>query len=249
MIFINGKAIKPTIFPDKTSQVWKLDPEILSEKQVDVRWDFEEEGELVHLAQLKDLLDAHQVQSTLYLPYLPYARQDKYVSNMATFALRSFARLLNCLDFCKVVILDPHSEWAVRLIKNSEATYPFGLWLYAEKSTEANILAFPDKGASQKYSSLYPLGKRFVCGNKERDALTGEITEYQIVGDVKNKIVLIVDDICDGGATFVKLAHHLYAEGAKEVHLFVTHGLFSKGIEPLRAAGIKKIFTKHGDVV
>jgi len=58
---------------------------------------------------------------------------------------------------------------------------------------------------------------------------------------------MIVDDICDGGATFILLAKELYAAGAKEVNLFVTHGIFSKGLIPLYEAGIKRIFTQDGE--
>ena len=57
---------------------------------------------------------------------------------------------------------------------------------------------------------------------------------------LSNRRILIVDDICDGGATFVGLAKELRAAGAKKVYLYVTHGIFSKGL-PLE--GIDKVFT------
>jgi phosphoribosylpyrophosphate synthetase len=69
------------------------------------------------------------------------------------------------------------------------------------------------------------------------------------VGDCKDKRVLIVDDICDGGKTFELLAKDLYNAGAEEVNLFVTHGLFSKGLIPLKLAGIKRIFTNKGQAI
>ena len=61
--------------------------------------------------------------------------------------------------------------------------------------------------------------------------------------------MLIVDDICDGGKTFELLAEQLYSNGAEEVNLFVTHGLFTKGLRPLKNAGIKRIFTNKGEAI
>ena len=87
----------------------------------------------------------------------------------------------------------------------------------------------------------------FLHGEKVRDQLSGKITSYELKGKPEGMNVMIVDDICDGGATFVILAKALYEGGAKEVNLFVTHGIFSKGLEPLKEAGIKRIFTQDGE--
>jgi len=59
--------------------------------------------------------------------------------------------------------------------------------------------------------------------------------------------VLIVDDICDGGMTFKLLARDLLAAGAKEVHPYVTHGIFSKGLDTLKESGIGRFFTYKGE--
>ena len=65
--------------------------------------------------------------------------------------------------------------------------------------------------------------------------------------DIQNKTILIIDDICDGGMTFKLTAERLKELGAKEVHLYVTHGIFSKGLETLRESGIDRIFTRKGE--
>ena len=57
-----------------------------------------------------------------------------------------------------------------------------------------------------------------------------------------------MDDICDGGATFTLLGYALQAMGVTEIHLYVSHGLFTKGTQVLREAGIKRIFTKVGEI-
>jgi ribose-phosphate pyrophosphokinase len=106
-------------------------------------------------------------------------------------------------------------------------------------------LCYPDKGALIKYKDMYNFP--YIYGNKTRDQETGHILDYQLVGDCDGQRVLIVDDICDGGMTFQLLARDLLAAGAKEVNLFVSHGIFSKGLKPLREAGIKNIYTKEGE--
>ena len=58
----------------------------------------------------------------------------------------------------------------------------------------------------------------------------------------------MVDDLCDGGATFILLAKELLSKGAKEVHLFVSHGIFSRGLGVLFDAGIKRVFVKDGEM-
>jgi len=228
--------------------VWKLSPEYLDEDAlVEIIWDFENESEFLHLAQLKMLLDHYGVKSRLKIMYLPYARQDKLIDNSNTFALHTFAKLLNSLEFQSIEIEDPHSILAIEKIKNSRATYRLVSIHNAFSDTKSDIVCYPDKGAVSKYVNIVGL-EPWIHGEKERDQSTGKIIKYNLIGDVKDKKVLVVDDICDGGMTFVLLSKVLYESGAREVHLFVSHGIFSKGIQILKDAGIQRIFTKDGEI-
>ena len=244
-LYVNNILITPTIFPDKTSQVWKLPEELFNPyKYPVIRWTFEYEGEFVQLAQIKDLLNSQQIDPYLEIDYLPYARQDKDVSNNSTFALHTFAKLLNSLNFPEIFIVDPHSETALKLINNAIAYFP-NFQKYANNET---ILCFPDNGAVTKYTDNCFIQREYIYGNKVRDQLTGNITSYEVIGDCKDKNVLIVDDICDGGGTFILLTKQLLEKGAKEVNLFVSHGLFTKGLQVLKDSGINKIYTRDGEV-
>lgn len=247
MILLNGSPINVTIFPDKTSQVWHLPEEILKQSNyAHITWEFESEAEFMHLAQLKDLLDKHHFKSDLKITYLPYARQDKDIGNNQTFALLTFSKLLNSLEFNSISIMDPHSAAAIYDIKNSIDKYPIDKVLGIAFELESDLFCYPDEGATDKYATIYDYPCTF--GKKVRDQATGKITSYKLTGNVKDQKVLIVDDICDGGATFLLLAKELYAAGAKEVNLFVTHGLFTNGLKPLLDSGIKRIFTQNGEV-
>lgn len=247
MIFLNNIAIKPTIFPDRTSQVWKLQGFPRS-GFLRIRWEFENESEFMHLAQLKTLLDARQIGTSLDLPYLPYARQDKEVSNDSTFALETFANLLNSLGFKAIFVYDPHSSRAKELIRNLIPINPLLNIRYAIVSTDATAAAYPDRGALERYRDYVALP--YIYANKSRNPASGAIENYELIvlNGALRRSVLIVDDICDGGSTFVHLAAALKSNGADEINMYVSHGLFSKGIQILKDAGINRIFTKEGEV-
>lgn len=252
MIYLNGTPVPTTRFPDNTSQVWKIPViQLRMSPTAHVRWDYSHEAEFLELAQLKDLLDQEWYQSTLEITYLPYGRQDKDVSNEATFGLLTFAKLINSLNFDKVTIHDPHSSVALDLINNSSAVYPRNQIQELIHSGCIDIACYPDKGARIKYSGVYAdlIGNAHVYGEKVRDQLTGNITKYELVGGerVRGKKVMIIDDICDGGMTFKILAKDLLEAGATEVNLFVTHGIFSKGVNTLKESGINHVFTKDGE--
>lgn len=245
----SDKEVKVTHFPDGTGQVWKIDPALLNpafstSSFAEVVWAFENESELIYLAQLKALLDTLGRKAKLTINYLPYARQDKTISNDATFGLYPFAQLLNSLNFYSVSILDPHSSIALGLINKSSAIYPETQVKEIIANDRIDILCFPDKGAQAKYASIYPFVPN-VFADKVREQSTGVILETKLNGNVQGQRILIVDDICDGGATFTSLSKVLKDNGALYVGLYVTHGIFSKGIQVLLDAGIDKVSYTH----
>jgi ribose-phosphate pyrophosphokinase len=246
MIKLNGYLITPTIFPDKTSQVWKIDEQFIGDVYPTITWEFENEAEFLHVAQLKFLLD-HTLgfkDATLELPYLPYARQDKPVTNTSTFAFMPFVHLLNSLGFKQVKVFDPHNvELAQKCIENVKIEMPHHELFLKELNA---MPVYPDYGASLRYHAA---DRGVIVFDKDREPLTGVIRGISLVeGIIEHCSYLIIDDLCDGGRTFIEVAKKLYEGGAKEVHLYVSHGIFSKGLEPLREAGIKRIFTRKGEV-
>lgn len=253
MIYLDNQQVDVTIFPDKTSQVWKLNEETLNQlrdqatvgNKAIVKWEFESEGEFLHLAQLKDLLDSEGIRSELFVPTLPYARQDKHINNNSTFALRTFTKLLNSLKFDSVKTIDAHNiDLSYQLINNFTNLKPDGE-VQKLAFDIADVICFPDQGAEKRYSG----GFLPTCyGVKKRDLETGYIEGYEFSGNVAGKRVFIWDDLCDGGMTFIKCTEKLLQGGAKEVYLYVSHGIFSKGTKVLFDAGISRIFTKEGEV-
>lgn len=234
MITLNGKQVKPTIFPDRTSQVWQLDADYKINDHINfVEWRFESEAELIHLHQLSMLLKTYNPlpqpdNMILNIPYLPYARQDKEISNETSFALWAFADILNQQGWTKIYVFDPHNPFETkRLIQRVVCIDPD-----LSFHTEYKWIIFPDRGAYDRYQYLVPLEKVKV-GKKVRNQLTGRIEKYEIDQSIMNDgRSLVIDDLCDGGRTFVELGK-LVDNYTHNLDLYVSHGLFSKGVDHL----------------
>jgi ribose-phosphate pyrophosphokinase len=169
---------------------------------------------------------------------------DRAISWAEPFSLDVVARLINGAGFSQVRILDVHSEVATRLIRNSENLLPFAVVSQVGTSLGNPRLVCPDKGARERVEKLAGFSdyESIAYCKKVRDLATGVLSGFEVTewGLVKGQDTLIVDDICDGGGTFVGLAKELRKAGAKKVNLFVTHGIMSKG---WNLEGIDHIYT------
>lgn len=93
---------------------------------------------------------------------------------------------------------------------------------------------FPDAGAKKRYVSLFQ-GYNVLCGKKKRDSQTGKLSGFELAGgERKSDKIIIIDDICDGGGTFLGQLPTLKALGYAQVGLYTTHGLYTKGMEVLK---------------
>lgn len=170
----------------------------------------------------------------LAIPYVPYARQDRVMNAGEAHGIRAFSRLLNSLKYDEVVISDPHSDVTTALIDNVVVLEQAQVVASILHPSNFDILVAPDAGAIKKTNKLAKLwGKSEVgVGSKNRDLLTGAITGTSYNGpSVSGKRVIMVDDIGDGLRTFLELGKVLKAQGASEVSLYVTHGIFAYGVD------------------
>ena len=180
----------------------------------------------------------------VFMPYLPYSRQDRPTSAGEPFSLKVVGNLLNQAPCRNIYTLDVHSDVAFacvdRLI-NIDA--PVLDMLGINDKLARKTLVVPDQGAFKKLGKLSDKFANTVICVKHRDISTGHLAIQGLMGDVSGKDCLIVDDICDGGMTFILLSKYLHKQGAKSVELAVTHGVFSKGLVVLFDAGISKVYT------
>jgi ribose-phosphate pyrophosphokinase len=167
-------------------------------------------------------------KKVLVIPYLMAARYDRLIQPGDSFDLEVVAALVNSCGFEKVIVFDVHSEVATRLIQHAE---PMDNRLLVMQYHHPDaVLICPDAGAAKKvknYSAWNSNLVDIVYCNKKRDLSTGRITlEVTEPEKCKGRNCVIIDDICDGGATFLAIAEQVQPA---HLTLIVTHGIFSKG--------------------
>lgn len=201
---------------------------------------------LIELLQLVEALNYYGIKNIqLILPYCAYSRQDRRCNDGESFSLKTFTNLINSCNFQRVITYDNHSEVATALLNNC---YNIPVSALIDSLLPYNFLISPDAGANKK---VFDCSKQFkipmLRADKQRDTITGNILEtiiYATKEQLDNATVLIIDDICEGGRTFTELAKAIHAISPTcKIHLYVTHGFFSKGVQSLVDGGISQIFT------
>lgn len=227
MIRVGNVEIKQGQFPDGTL-LMKFDPngdEFDTRGNILVEWYYENDAELFSLICVKRHLDRVYSYSdvVLEMPYIPHARMDRVKSDEDVFTLKYFCEVINSLNFKVVHVRDAHSNVSLALLNNVVDEGVRGYVVTAAKECGAEALFFPDEGAMKRYSDHFAVPYAF--GMKKRDWETGKILGLDIINaeNIKDKNVLIVDDICSRGGTFFYAAKALKAAGAKNVSLYVTH--------------------------
>jgi ribose-phosphate pyrophosphokinase len=255
-LYINGiqQEIKFRTFGAGEPHLY-LDSNIFNENDnIDIILHYEKSEDIINMMLLNNIIENNYIkksyrEKSLICKYIPFGRQDRITDLGEPFSLKVFTDLVNSMGFTSVLTLDNHSDVTSALInrniQQSQVTE------FISTGMEDNLKGFdcicsPDVGAIKKIEKLISKledNYELIVGTKVRNLKTGEITETKIQGEVKGKSVMIVDDICDGGRTFIELAKVLYANGAKQVGLIVSHGIFSRGFEPLTEAGIYPILS------
>lgn len=167
--------------------------------------------------------------------YFPYARQDRVCNKGEALSVKVMSNLINAMGFSEVVVADAHSDVTTALldnVTNLSQVDIIGLSSLRYSTTNPFTLVAPDAGAAKKTHALAKaIGcKDVVQGEKLRNMATGQIIRTELNGDVDGKDLVIVDDVCDGGRTFLELAKVAKARGAQSITLYVTHGIFSQGM-------------------
>lgn len=217
-------------------QLWNID---LTSDYV-IRMDYENSDDVfvflnVCDALLRSRVASHKVQALI--PYFPYARQDRVCNVGESFALNVFCNMIINAMLSKIVTYDIHS--------NVSALW-FGHYGEAELENKEqyecarnlplfNVLIAPDKGATEKAKKHKQLesGTQLVQLSKTR--LENKIVYEDHAYDTIKGTVCVVDDLSDGNGTFIVLAEMLKRTqpNITSLNLYVTHGLFSKGVSNL----------------
>tara|TARA_R110000782_G_scaffold80877_1_gene160060 strand:+ start:37 stop:996 length:960 start_codon:yes stop_codon:yes gene_type:complete len=195
----------------------------------------------------------------LYTPYFLGSRSDrKFEEGSNNYLKDVICPIINSLKFDSVTVLDPHSDVleaclnnfkkgnnyslvrsALNRITNPKHTQKQSLVNFIDKDLlQQFVLVSPDAGA---YKKIFDVAKEFnidkiITANKVRDLQSGNIirTEVPTLDQHEKLKYVIIDDICDGGKTFIELAKAIkMSRPTAQIYLIVTHGIFSKGFDEL----------------
>ena len=184
----------------------------------------------------------------LFIPYFPAARQDRVMVAGEPLSVKVYADIINAMQLDKVMVFDPHSEVTPALLSNCEVISNHAFIAEVKKRIGNDVvLISPDGGALKKIYKVseYLGGVPVTECSKSRDVKTGKLSGFKVYeGDLNGADCLIVDDICDGGGTFIGLAEALKAKNAGNLYLAVSHGIFSKGLD-IFGNYFTKIFTTN----
>lgn len=208
--------------------------------------------DVMKLEMLKDALERFDnTPINLFIPYIPYARQDRVCDTGESFSIKVFANIINSLKFNKVTIADPHSNVCEAVLDNVKVITQFDIvndWLDLTNRAISCKLISPDAGSNKKTSDIakYLNHRDFVRADKLRDLSTGQIKETIVYcDDFKGQDIIIFDDICDGGRTYIELAKVCKQRNCGKILLYTTHGIYSNGVIALFNGGIDELYTTN----
>lgn len=246
MLLLNNQRIDYSYFSGGEISV-TLPPDI-REERVKLVWKPEDPQSIIHLMMTVNALQEAGIKDIdLDVLYLPYARQDRVCHTGEAFGLKVICKILNNLEVSTLRLWDVHNHDATQEYLNSwvwhwEANDVFiRHHIFQDFDMSNLILCAPDKGARDRVDLIV---KTFDLGtpvylDKTRNPETGAIESVGISDKarapayVEGYNVMVIDDICDGGATFIKAAIALRAAKAANLYLYVTHGIFRHGLEDL----------------
>ena len=220
--------------------------------------------DLIFLLLMVDTITSNWSNPVLvYLPYMPYQQADRNFSEGECFSLKTICDILLSSPIYAFKVFDPHSDVTPALLKrcevvdNSEFIRACFNMLSVNKNslhrkdvwTPDNnlVILSPDAGAYKKIFKLCEkLGFKgeIENANKYRDIKDGSLQIRLSREDFGGKDILIIDDICIGGRTFIELSKALDTRNVGSKYLAVSHGIFSNGLDGL-AKCFNNIFTTN----
>ena len=170
---------------------------------------------------------------TAVIPYFGYARQDRRSKARTPISAKLIANMIVQSGIERVLTMDLHATQIQGFfdipVDNLYASPIFSLDILHQFQNDIDelMIVSPDVGGVARARELASrLGAPLSIVDKRREK-AGEVSEMTVIGDVKGKQCLIVDDICDTAGTLCKAAEVIKQNGASEVHAYITHGVLS----------------------
>ena len=168
---------------------------------------------------------------TAVIPYFGYARQDRKVVPRTSISAKLVSNLITKAGADRVVTVDLHAGQIQGFfdipVDNLFATPIFARHVRKKIKTKKIICVAPDVGGTERARALGKLLNVGLAIVDKRRPKPGQSEVMNVIGDVKDQTCIIVDDIIDSGGTIINAAKALKGRGAKEVYVYITHGVLS----------------------
>lgn len=183
---------------------------------------------------------------TCVLPNFPYARQDKKDRSRAPISAKLIANMIQTAGCNHVITMDLHASQIQGFfnipVDNLYAEPSVLRWIRENLPVEKCVIVSPDAGGAKRATSIadrLDLGFALIHKERPRPNVVGRMV---LVGDVKDKVAILVDDMADTCGTLSKAAQTVKDHGAAEVVAIVTHGILSgNAIETLNNSCLSKV--------
>ena len=183
---------------------------------------------------------------TAVIPYFGYARQDRKVAPRTSISAKVVATLISNAGASRVLTVDLHAGQIQGFfdmpVDNLFTTPLFARFIKKELKNKNLICVSPDVGGVQRTRGLATKIKADLAIIDKRRPAPGKSQVMNIIGDVKGKTCIIVDDIIDSGGTIVNAVEALKKSGANDVYVFITHAVLSgDAVKKIKGSKIKKL--------
>lgn len=212
--------------------------------------------DLIELGLLCNALEGLGIVGpTAIIPYMPYSRADRRFVKGDCKGISMVSQFAAAYGF-NVVTLDVHNKkvtsWFARNIEPNAFIKSAIEHTAVRNNSKVVSVLYPDKGASERYnlpstvgSNIDAIEVNYFYAEKKRDTLTGKLTGFKVPYLPDGVPVLIVDDICDGGGTFLGVVAAIKEGQNLDVSLYTTHGGYTKGTQVLYDGGISYLYTTN----
>jgi|TARA_B100000212_G_scaffold6456_1_gene4822 ribose-phosphate pyrophosphokinase len=183
---------------------------------------------------------------TAVIPYFGYARQDRKVVPRTSISAKLVSNLITKAGADRIVTVDLHAGQIQGFfdipVDNLFATPIFARHVRKKIKSKKIVCVAPDVGGTERARALGKLLNAELAIVDKRRPKPGQSQVMNVIGDVKNKTCILVDDIIDSGGTIVNAAAALKKRGAKEVFVYITHGVLSgDAVKKIQKSAIKKL--------
>ena len=208
------------------------------------------DSNLLHLLSI--VSQARKYSSKIYavIPYLGYARQDREFLNGEIITVSVVGKMLKSVGTKKVIVVDIHSKLALKQLgissENVSAVSKLANYIKKLKLKDPLVVS-PDQGGKERANEFASVLKTdFIALKKHRDRTTGKINIITSKVSVKDRDLILVDDMISTGGSIIKAAQFLKKQKCRRLYVACTHGLFVNEAEKkIKQAGVTQIISTN----